>query len=341
MRSQNSFQVQVNEGIELLTVIQVLAKRNALPTHSSYYAKCKDYFKKHRTHPAVRKIQKFTSWKKRNVYPDLTEVGEYIEGFPFPVLHLPDSCSWYEKYGKETLHEYLNLCIAFYYHTDFHKFYTQNIPQYQQWASTVDTEENRGYYQKLQNFYNYQEKPDLYIYLDPLNNWGSHAIVSDAPQTAVPQKICFQTGYWQDHPSWKEEPVFKGGYRYLIWHEVSHQFIGHLFVRYAKEIAALSPLYNKDHPKLIAQRIDDWDYCLNENVVRAITAVLYLNHLGKEEYDKLLQKEQEKGFVYVDSIAKFLLAEQRANPKENFVAVFPRLLSYLSTLSTVKDDEKN
>ena len=302
--------IRVHPGIELMVIVQWLGGRLNMPTDSTYKADAWRTFEKFRGHKAVKMIHEF-----KNVYPDLTELGWSFDGFPNPKITNPRLGNWEKLFTNVELKEYLESCLDFCEKSGFWKFYQRHEKEYLSWATTIKGQlAKQGTIQKLEGFYGYQSKqPEVQytICMDPLNNWGAHAIMLKELFSGYENSVVYQLGYWETRGNFPDSPVHfdPSNVDSLFWHEGSHVYIEHLFKKNATKIASLSRLYNNENIALKRQNIANWEYCLNENTVRAVTAILIHDTKGVDAYDKECKQQFESGFIYVKEIADQIRTE--------------------------------
>ena len=120
------------------------------------------------------------------------------------------------------------------------------------------------------------------------------------------------------------------GFDYLVWHEGSHIFLDPYFIKYKKEIDELAYLFNKDDDGMKRNTIGTWEYCLNENMVRAVVGDMYKNYRTERQYKKQVAKETANDFIYVEDLVPFIAANYGAGKKyTRFDEFFPAMLTML------------
>lgn len=329
-RAQERLTVNVHPGVELFTIVQLLAEKFPDPNPSVYSREVMDYFGKYKDHPAVLKVKGFTK-----VYTDLTELGWTMTDFPNIKIYEPDAdLNWYKNYGKENTLEYIRLCKDFFNDTKFWDFYQQHLPSYQKWGEHIKKSvvEN-GVMDQLQQFYGFKADVRWYICIDPLNSWGSHAITTKRINPAFSHIVVYNTGYFNTNSKETDEPVFEyKGFDYLVWHEGSHIFVDSFFKKYKAEIDAMAYLYNKDDEGMKRNGIGSWEYCLNENVVRAVVGFMYHKYRTEREFKRQVAKETASDFIYVEDLVPFMIENYGPNKKyKSFETLFPAMLKMLKT----------
>ena len=326
-KAQERLQVNVHPGVELLTIIQILAERYPPPNPSAYSQDFKAYFEKYKDHPAVKKA---ASLKK--VFTDLTELGWCMSDFPNIKIYEPKESVWYDLNGRDNIIEYLKLCRDFFNDTHFWDFYKQHEQQYLAWAASLKAKvDSAQLVQRLQDFYRFDSNVHWFICIDPLNSWGSHAIMTKVINPAFADYIVYNTGYFNRNGSTLNQPYFEfKNFDNLVWHEGSHVYINGLMKKYEKEINELSYLFNKNDEGMIRNNISNWAYCLDENIVRSVTACLYKQYRTPREFKRQVAREIGSDFIYVEDLTPFIYDHYfKSHRYKNFADFFPKILSYL------------
>lgn len=323
--------VNVHPGVELVTIVQLLAEKYPRPTPSAYYEEVKKQFGGFVNHPAVVYLKSF----QRNLYTDFVELGWCFDGFPSIRLTEPNTANWFRYYGKDSVLQYLALVKQFYEDTHFWSFYTAHEQQYAQWARDVHQKiKDSASIEKLYAFYKIQKPVRLYIGIEPLNNWGAHAIPSFTNLNPnYNGTVAYETGYFNDTATKYGQPTFTLGTETiydLLWHEGGHIMIEGLMTQYADEINALAPLFNGNDEGMKRYAISNWTYCLNENIVRSVVACMKRKYKGYRAFEKTISREDANDFIYVNDLAPFIWEEYVENNKyKDFKTFFPVLLETL------------
>lgn len=324
---QDKLKVTVHPGVELFTIIQILADKYPQPNPSAYSKEVMEYFGKYKDHPAVKKVASFDK-----VYTDLVELGWCMSDFPNIKIYEPADINWYKLDGKENVLEYIKLCKDFFNDTHFWDFYQKHLPRYTKWGDDLKANVDSGkLIEKLQHFYKYDADVRWYICIDPLNSWGSHAIMTKTLNPQFSDWLVYNTGYFNREATDKTDPVFEfKNFDNLVWHEGSHVYINPLLKKYEKEIADLSYLFNGDDEGMKRNQISNWAYCFDENMVRSITAALYKKYRTERAYKRQVAREVASDFIYVDDLAPFIYENYlRTNKYKTFADFFPEIIKHL------------
>jgi len=326
-QDQQKLKVTVHPGIELFTIIQQLAGKYPPPNPSAYSEEVTAWFAKYKDHPAVKKVASFDK-----TYTDLVELGWCMSDFPNIHIYEPAELHWYQNYGKENVLEYIRLCRDFFNDTHFWDFYQQHRDRYDKWGNELKANIDSGkLIPKLQDFYKYDADVHWYVCVDPLNSWGSHAIMTKTLNPQFSDWVVYNTGYFSAKASVNTDPHFEfGNFENLVWHEGSHVYLASLFKQYSSQIDELAYLFNKDDEGMKRNNIGTWTYCINENMVRGITAALYKRYRTERQFKKQLAKETVNDFIYAEEICDLVYQQYLStNQYKDFKAYFPVLLAEL------------
>lgn len=324
---QDQLKVNVHPGIELFTIIQILADKYPQPNPSLYTTEALAYFGKYKEHPAVKKVASFDK-----VYTDLVELGWCMSDFPNIKIYEPADLNWYKYYGKENTLEYIKLCRDFFNDTHFWDFYLAHQARYTKWGDDLKANVDSGkLIAKLEDFYKYKSAVNWDICIDPLNSWGSHAIMTKTLNPQFSDMLVYNTGFFNREGSKTADPVFEfKNFENLVWHEGSHVYINGLMKQYEKEIADMGYLFNKDDEGMKRNTIGNWTYCLDENLVRSIVAALYKKYRTERQFKRQVARETASDFIYVEDLTPFIYNNYISTHKyKTFAGFFPEILKFM------------
>lgn len=320
----------VHPGIELFTIVQLLAGKYPMPNKSAYAKEVETYFTPFANHPAVQQAKHM-----KQVYSDLPELGYCFDDFPAVRIHYPEQVNWYTLNGKDTIQTYMRLCKQFYEDTHFWDFYQKHRADYAAWAKPVQENVARqGLVTKLDSFYRTQTKAANWtICLDPLNSWGAHAIMTKALNPRYADYVVYNVGFFDRESTDANVPAFDLGAQSvnMVWHEGSHIYANPLQKRYAADIAKLDYLFNKTDLGMKRNNINTWSHCFDENLVRGIVIALFRQYRSPKEARKQAAQEIVGDFQYAGDIADVISATYMNNTTyQDFDQFFPEILTYLA-----------
>lgn len=317
--AQENLTVRVNEGTELMSIIQFLG--GSLPSlQSPYKEDVKRYFISHRSDPAVLMVFNFKFW----VYYDLVECGLAFDNFPdIRMNRIPDSCFWVKYIGRDTLDRYLRLCMQFYKDTHFHDFYMAHKSMYDQWSQGLH-DSIAGPIRIFDSLINTRHDHHWLVCPDPMNGWGAHTIIAKRINPAYRQYFIYQVGYQGDTDR-LGRMVFGADVYDWAWHEGTHAFTDSILERNKPAIDSLAYLMPSSRA-LAQQNVGDWDHYFNELLPRAVSAALHRQFRSDEAYRQVIKQETQIGYVHVAAVADVIY--------DNFihtrrVRTFEALLPYI------------
>jgi hypothetical protein len=322
--------VTVHPGVELLTIVQLLAGKYPLPNKSGYTKETEAYFAPFANHPAVRQARRLPK-----VYTDLPELGYCFDRFPKMRLQYPAQTNWYQLNGRDTIQTYLRLCQQFATDSHFWTFYQQHQAAYAAWAQPVHARLVReGLVAKLDSFYRFRTKAAHWtILLDPLNSWGAHAIQVHALNPRYADQVVYTVGFLNRESTETSVPSFSLGAEAsrLVWHEGSHIYTHALQQQQQQAIAQLAYLFNPGDAGMQHNNIHDWAHCFDENLVRGIVIALFRQYQPPKEARKQAAQEVVGDFQYAGDIADVLAAKYLGQATgQDFAQFFPEILAYLA-----------
>lgn len=323
----------VDPGAELIGIMLWVSGQYPQPIDSGYKSAVWAHFGPFRAHPALARLKRLT------VYPDLTEAGLMLSGFPDAQPMLPDSSSWYRLYTRDTTAAVLEDAVTFAHASGFWEFYEGHRTDYAGWAGglTRDLAE-RGALRTIDGFFRYgasRPRPRVTVLMEPLNGWGAHAVDFERLRGEPNgDRVTFQLGPSSAGETLPDSPVvFRGtnGTVETVWHEAAHIYLRPLLGRSRGRIAETERLF--DGPALASQNVRTWGYAFEENLVRAVVAALVRQTRGDEAYRREVRSQVQRGFVYTYELAELISSTYLAGAERypDFDAFFPEALSLLAS----------
>jgi hypothetical protein len=334
--------VEVNPGMELIAIMAWLAGRYPTPPDSKYKTDVWNHFARFRTHSALDAI------RAGQLFPDFTETGLWLGGFPAPVLALPESSTWYTAMGRARVETILQGAIRFAKDSHFAEFRRSHVAEYAAWSSVLSADLRKsGALTVVERFYRSDAQIGaggaiVHLYLEPLNGWGAHMISAAKSAGAnADGTIRFQLGPagGQTLPDSPLSYALNRSVQETIWHEAGHGFVKSLLLAKAAGVDSLGRLFDSTNTNLARQNIKSWSYAFEECLVRSVVAAMIGEARGTAVMQATVAQEYQNGFVWVplltDLLRREYIAERSRYPTlDSFSG---RILEALATRRSVAD----
>lgn len=331
MKSKGDLQISVDPRIELLVSVQLQSDYVRLNNQDSKYGKeMKSFFTNFKNHSAVKSFK------------IMSNVGFSYDAPPTACLyfdhpltlkqHTPFTQDLIQRAGGENkLEDFFDSLQNFAVKSHFEDFYNEHRELYEAMVSRVY--ENLGdmdLIKDLEDYYHIQ-KDEYNIILSPLLHGGGYG-----PQVETADgktKIYGILG--PNHIDNDGIPVFSTEFiQSLVWHEFSHSFINPLTEKYWSDIIKYNSLFKPISSQMSAMAYGNWETCVNEHIVRAVTARLTYLQIGEDEGNSVIRNERINGFAYIEPLCERLeLYEQNPDKWSSFEDFYPELISVFKELS--------
>ncbi|MFW6289443.1 MAG: DUF4932 domain-containing protein [Mariniphaga sp.] len=292
-RVKNGITVCVHPQVELISVIQTIGNYPAVlgflmaKDSSRYKTEVTEYFAPYKEHPAVKMFDRLSSRPRMLNFSAPSNLMLYTDNN----LNLrkdikPDDFVLNRAGGKDSLAVFLDLLRDFAIRSSFNTFYNEHSGYYR--AIIDATTEKLGdydYISELEAFYGRRQKSYAIVLVSLYNfvGFGNSLLFADDMRglynTMGAMKV--EKGI----PDFGDTAYLK----YMIRHEFSHPFINPLTEKYWDYIKADSLRY-ESIPEVARKKVcGDWQECINEFVIRAVTTHIAYNEseeTGKWAYEK-------------------------------------------------------
>jgi hypothetical protein len=330
-RDFNRLDIGTSPQVELISIVQAISKYPEVfdflmaKDSSEYKSEVLEYFSLYRDHPVVQMLNRLSM-----------QPGMLNFSAPSNILLLADrnldlrsdlvTDDFVIKRagGMDSLVKFLDLLKDFAVKSSFDSFYNAHSNFYQEIAEHVIRNLGQiNYINELENFYG-QTQHSYNIVLVPLYGhvgFGNSLLLPDGKRelycTIGPRGVSGNIPFFGDEDYLK----------YLIRHEFSHPFVNPLTEKYWDRIRE----YSRNYPAIpeIAKKsvCGDWQECINEFIIRAVTTQLSYDEsekLGSEVY----QKEKSHGVSYLDTVLISLrVYEAKRDKYQTFESFYPILLN--------------
>lgn len=330
----DTLNITVDPRIELLTAVQQQSDYKVLTNFDfTYKAAMEEYFQGYRKHDAIKSFNKlknlgfnYDAPPETMLFlsnpPNLTENLEITEDL---ILRATD---------KNKLSEFIEALRDFSKDSDFQKFYFQNIPFYQTMIDKVyqDTKDMK-LIEELNSYYAMDANSYTLILSPMLHNGGYGPGITTKDGLDIygiigPDSV-------MEEKSGTLLPTYSiEGIRHIVWHEFSHSFVNPLTKKYLDEVNKCDKLYSYIERRMNKQAYVNWETCVNEHIIRAVTARLTYLNLGKGAGDSMIANERANAFYYVPALCDSLeFYEGHRDTYPTFESYYPELIKVFKKLS--------
>ncbi len=326
--------VTVDSRIELLATVQFLSgydKRYGLINRFDFPYKqdVRKYFSEYKSHPAVKFFDQMSAEGFSYDAPPaamlyLSEPPELTAKLPF-TAYLNGRAG-----GAKRLNKFVELLRDFAEETEFKVFFRAHNATFQRMEANARKKmDGINYAQTLEDYYGMRQN-SYNIILAPLfvGGFGPRVERSDGKYDIY--SILGPMTMKDGQPEFGSESSF----RHIAWHEFSHSFVNPTTAKFGKEIDRYKVLYKPISGRMSRQAYGDWQTCVNEHIVRAITTRLTCREIGSEAGALALNSEKDRGFAYVQALCGSLASyEERRDTYPTFVDFYPELVKVFRGLS--------
>ena len=326
--------ILVDPRIELLAVVQFLSgydQRYGLMTRFdfSYKQDVKKYFSKHKSHSAVKLFDRMSAEGFSFDAPPAAML--YLSKPPELTAERPFTEYLNKKAGgAEQLKKFIEQLRDFAKETEFMSFFKTHHGTFQHMVDRAQEKTGginyaqtlRDYYGMSQNSYN--------IILAPLFVGGFGPRIEHSDGKYDIYNILGPMNMRDGHPAFGSEESF----RTIAWHEFNHSFVNPTTEIFSRDIDHYKALYEPISTRMKGQAYSDWQTCVNEHIVRAVTTRLAYREISSEAGEQALRREIERGFAYVEALCESLAGyEKQRDMYPTMVDYYPELIRVFKGLS--------
>jgi len=326
--------ITVDSRIELLAVVQFLSgydERYRLITDFDFPYKqdVREYFSTHKDHSAVKHFDRMSADGFSFDAPPAAML--YLSNPPELSIEMP-----FTEYlnrragGAERLKKFVELLRDFAEETKFLAFFEAHSGTFQQIVANAQRKMGGiNYAQTLQDYYGMSQN-SYNIILTPLFVGGYGPRIERSSGKFDVYNILGPMNMENGLPTFGSEESF----RHIAWHEFSHSFVNPTTEKFSKEIDKYKALYEPISAKMKGQAYGDWQTCVNEHIVRAVTTRLAYREIGPEASEQALSNEKEHGFAYVQALCESLAGyEEHRDTYPTLVDFYSELIEVFRELS--------
>lgn len=329
-KQYNQITVGVFPQVELISIIQTISKYRT--THGFLMAKDTSFYKSdvinhfnvYKNHPAVLMFNRLSLQPGMLNFSAPSNIMLYTnEALGLRKDIELDDFVINRAGGIDSLRCLLRLLSDFAVQSSFNKFFVDHYNFYL--TITENTIKNMGsinYITELENFYGKTQK-SYNINLVTLYSsvgFGNSILYSneqrDIYNTMGPKTVLNHVPFFGDENSLK----------YMIRHEFSHPFINPLTEKHWDFIKNYVHYYDSI-PKIARKNVcGDWQECINEFIIRAVTTQIAYNESVKAG-SQVYERELARGVSYLDDLLdKIKMYESGRDKYITFESFYPNIL---------------
>ncbi|MFA4987405.1 MAG: DUF4932 domain-containing protein [Candidatus Brocadiia bacterium] len=334
-RAENpGLNISVDPRIELLLTVQSLSnyarKTSVIHSFQTDYRKDLDkYFTPFKSEEAVSLFDEMASQGFAYDAPPtamlyLSEPPDLKVAKPFPADVLK------RVGGAKKMDAFVESMRAFAVKTKFMDFYNAHADAYKKMTDEVrallDADE---YVARLEKYYG-SKQHSYNIMLMPISGHGF------GPRIALPDGtfdlycICGSVGEMDGQPSFGTKKDFQN----FTIHEFSHSFVNALTTKNLAEVNKYQILFEPIASNMAKQAYPQWEICVNEHIVRAVTARLCFLKFGEEGLKESIAYEKARSFAYIEHLIELLKEYEAARDKyPTFADFYPRIIDKFRELA--------
>ncbi|GKX68521.1 DUF4932 domain-containing protein [Inconstantimicrobium mannanitabidum] len=318
--------VSIEPKIELLSIMQYIAddpailKKDLYKDNEKYSKDISEYFSSYKNEGVV------------TLYKEMMKSGFNYSAPAEAMLYVDDNLKLINNLtlpedvvnsagGKEKLLKFYNLLDDFRKKTKFDDFYIKHNDFYKNLVSAVKTKVDQSEcIETLEKYYGYKQNSYNFI-IEPLSIGGYAA--------RIPSK----DGKF-DLYDFMVVPNNNAEFFQLIIHEFGHSYVNPLTAQNINEINKYDNLFTSIKEVMTKQQYSSWEFCVNENIVRAVAYRTLFKNFGYEVSEGYINMDTQKKFIFIKAITENLKEyEDNRDKYPTFNDFYPKLVEMFKELS--------
>ena len=328
-----NYKMEVNPGIELLTVVQYLSNYTKMGYMANqdfkYREEVEDYFRKYESNPAVLYYNEIYRYDFKTELPvkamllmnsNFTRKADYKKEFS----------EFKERSEKLDLDKFYQLLKEFYLETDFQSFFDAHREFYKKEIELNSQLIPSDLIENIEERFDKKQK-SYTIILAPLYSGVGYGYASrdkDGLNCYSILSVTKNIGENKQYFSFGDDDTFVS----FLTHEWLHSFVELEAEEVKTYIEKSEPLFKEINGTMSKQNYPVWETALEEMFVRAITIDVMSNYFPKNT-DWELYNQTHNGFIYVKDIYQ-MLQEYKKNPQnyDSYQEYIPYMIEKLIKL---------
>jgi hypothetical protein len=322
-----SLQVGVDERIELVTAIQLLAGYEYLTeAQIGYKDEVAKAFAAYKDHEVVQYYKAMSGWFYG--MPPLSLVLHYeLPGFKQTIpYNYEDSAVLRYSQKKDSLERFMQLAQDFYVKSNFHAFYTGHKTFYDKITAPIKAIADAHDFAGIMEQHFGKKQAAYHIILSPLQMDAGFGPMLSGKKGNYLYAIVGPKGDSKDIPDFEGEIL----YNELVVHEFSHSFCNPMIDRFYDELEKDACLLAPITKAMKQQGYANWISCLYEHLTRANEILLNERIYGKATAQKLQEQMVKEHWKYLDGLVLLLRNEYLPNRKQypSLAPFMPKVVAY-------------
>jgi hypothetical protein len=329
--------VTVDSRVELITVVQLLSgyEVDSLPFplltqfDFKYRRTIEQRFAPYRNHAAVASFLDMAR-NGFNFAPPI-ETMLYLSDPPELKQHLPLTDFLIDRAGgAEHIMRFVDLLGDFARTSRFMEFFKNQSPYY---GSLIERESGKSDLKRLtgrmEDYYGTRQAAYRVVLAQLIHAGGYGPRVRGADGRYTVYAVVGPKQLENDVPDFGSADQ----YRHIVLHEFSHSFVNPIVESNAENLKPSAPFFETIRRDMENQGCADWNACVAEQLVRAVSVRLTWIMLGPEAGADALNLEYMQGFRLVDAMAEKLKEYEDHRKKYRTLAdFFPEIVRKLDAL---------
>ena len=232
--------------------------------------------------------------------------------------------------GLKNLNSFLNDLSKFNKTWDFTAFMDKHKNYYSNILQSVRKYPIDRFVDQIEQYYGTSQAGYNIILASMIHPGGYGPNITDSLGNNHIYSIIGPKGISNGLPTFGSEEEFK----YVIWHEFSHSFINPLVDSYYTDFEKYKSLLDPIKDKMVKHNSGDWNTCIAEHIVRAVTVRLAYLFEGEKAGEEAMKMETDQGFIYVKEICNRLKIFESDRAKyKTFQDFMPEIVYVFESLS--------
>lgn len=327
--------IMVDQRIELLAVVQVLSdyheKYGLLTGFDFPYKRDVNlFFSPYKEHLVIKIFNKMSS--NSFSYDAPPTLMLHLSNPPQLELEIPLTDDLINRGGgKEQISKFLEALRDFAKVSQFELFWNSHRGTYEEMVAHIQNQiKGNEYIADIEEYYGMHQNSYMIIVSPLFHSGGFGPRVERRTGVFDIYNITGTNSIENGFPRFGSTDHLK----YIAWHEFSHSFVNPITSVFSKEINKYAKLYSPISNHMRIQAYPDWQTCLNEHIVRAVTTRLSYLKINQETGDNALFNERKRGFFYIPALCERLkYYESNRDKFKTFSEFYPEVIKVFEELA--------